>query len=91
MKIFDNVVQAQKYLNEENTWSIHYSNESEEGKKTDYRSNKVKKRVSQCSAKRYLLYDSTADAVFMYKTETDHDHEGKVLSKHGLLEAVKLK
>lgn len=90
MKKFDNVTQVQEALSEENAWSVHYSNESEEGKKTYYRCNKVKKRGPQCSAKRYLLYDSTSDAVFMYKTEADHDHEGKVLSKHGLSEGVKL-
>lgn len=90
MKKFDNVIQAQEALNEEDTWSVNYSNKSKEGKKTYYRCNKVKKRGPQCSAKRYLLHDSTSDAVFMYQIDTDHDHEGKVSSKHGIPEAVKL-
>ena len=90
VKKFDSVIEAQKALSEENTWSVLYSNESEEGKKTYYRCNKVKKRGPQCSAKRHLLYDSTSDAVFMYQTDADHDHEGKVSSKYGIPEEVKL-
>ncbi|KAL0831843.1 hypothetical protein ABMA28_001373 [Loxostege sticticalis] len=88
---FDSASLAHKVLDQENIWSINYSNESEEGKKTYYRCNKVKKRGPQCSAKRYILYDSLSDAVLLYRTEDGHDHESKESTERGLSEVVKLK
>lgn len=55
---FDSASLAHKVLEQENIWSINYSNESEDGKKTYYRCNKVKKRGPQCSARRYIWYYS---------------------------------
>lgn len=89
VKKFENASLAQEMLQQENIWSIHYSNDSEEGKKIYYRCNKVKKRRPQCSAKRYLLYDSLSSAVFLYRTEDDHDHEYKESAERGLSEIVK--
>ncbi|KAL0871027.1 hypothetical protein ABMA27_004837 [Loxostege sticticalis] len=88
---FDSASLAHKVLDQENIWSINYSNESKEGKKTYYRCNKVKKRGPQCSARRYILYDSLSDAVFLYRTEDGHDHESKESTDRGLSEVAKLK
>lgn len=74
---FDSKIQAKKALDEENTWSFNNSNELGTGRKTYYRCNKVKKRGVQCPAKLHLFFDSSSDAVLMYKTKADHDHESK--------------
>lgn len=89
VKKFDNSGLAQKALDQEKIWSINYSNVSEEGKKIYYRCNKAKRRGSQCSAKRYLLYDSLSDAVFLYQTENDHDHDSNESTERGLSERLK--
>ncbi|CAF1531286.1 unnamed protein product, partial [Rotaria sordida] len=75
--VFDNAVKAEVSLG--NTWSKHYTNYSDIGRKVYYRCRKSKLRGPQCSAGIYLLYHAESDQVSIYKTETDHDHhEGKV-------------
>ncbi|CAF1159836.1 unnamed protein product [Rotaria sordida] len=70
--VFDNAVKAEVSLG--NTWSKHYTNYSDIGRKVYYRCRKSKLRGPQCSAGIYLLYHAESDQVSIYKTETDHDH-----------------
>lgn len=91
VKEFENRIEAEEALKEENIWSLNYSNQTFEGQKRFFRCNKVKKRGIQCAAKMYLLYDSTSNAVFMYRADADHDHENKNLSSWSVMsDAVKL-
>lgn len=85
-----NYSEAEEALKEENTWSIEYSHNTDEGQKIFFRCNKLKKG-GLCSAKVYLLLDPTSDSVSFYRADAEHDHENKSpTSKHGLSEYVKL-
>lgn len=88
---FDNRHQAEEALQKEDTWSLNYYHETEEGKKKYYRCNKLKKRGPQCSAKMYLLLESISDSVLMFKANAKHDHDKKIefSSSHGLTDPVK--
>ena len=74
-KKYENFDEAQKFLQAEKTWTVKFTHMTEEGKKQYYRCNKVKYRGPQCAAQIYLLFESTSDAVFVYHSGTDHDHE----------------
>ncbi|XP_047999155.1 uncharacterized protein LOC125236407 [Leguminivora glycinivorella] len=74
-KKFQSVDEAKQFLRAEKTWSVKFTHTKEEGIKQYYRCNKVKLRGTQCAAQIYLLFESNSDAVFMYRTGCDHDHE----------------
>lgn len=57
----------------ESTWSKHYTNHSEIGRKVYYRCKRKKLRGPQCKASIYLLYHADSDKVSVFKTEADHD------------------
>lgn len=63
---------------------VYSSNESEEGKKTYYSCNEGKH-----AHLKYVLYDFLVDAVFVYQTEGDHDHENKESTEHSIIEKSK--
>lgn len=88
---FDNWEQAETYVKTEGTWALHYCHETEDGNKKYYRCNKLKRRGPQCSARIYLLLDSTADSVILFKTNADHDHDEKkeFASTYGLCDTLK--
>lgn len=88
---FDNFEQAKTFVKAEGTWSKNYCHQTEEGKKTYYRCNKLKRRGPQCSTRMYLLFESTSDSVLMFKTNADHDHDEKkeFTSSYGLSDTVK--
>ncbi|GLV45292.1 uncharacterized protein CBL_05392 [Carabus blaptoides fortunei] len=84
-------VVAEVAVAEEGAWSLHYYHETEDGKKKYYRCNKLKRRGPQCSARIYLLFETTSDAVLMFRADADHDHDKKMKfsSSYGLSDTVK--
>lgn len=91
VKKFDNRDKAEVAVKAEGTWSLHYQHQTEEGKMKYYRCNIMKRRGPQCSAKMYLLIESTSDSVVMYTTDAGHDHDEKTVTapSHGLSDALK--
>ncbi|CAF1167498.1 unnamed protein product [Adineta ricciae] len=82
---FSNADEAQASV--ELTWSKHYTNRSDTGRKVYYRCKKSKLRGPQCRASIYLLYYADSDKVSMYKTEDVHDHDEQEI--RGINESVK--
>ncbi|CAF1612146.1 unnamed protein product, partial [Didymodactylos carnosus] len=66
---------AEQAIKEENQWSHHYTNTTNEGKKKYFRCNKVKLRGRQCDACIYLLFDSTSNEVVLFRDESNHTHD----------------
>ncbi|KAH9644325.1 hypothetical protein HF086_003110 [Spodoptera exigua] len=75
VKKFVTFDEAQQFLRDEKIWTAKFTHTTEEGKKQYYRCNKVKYRGPQCAAQIYLLFESNSDAVLLYRTSSDHDHE----------------
>lgn len=87
---FENFDEAQLFLRAEKTWTVKFTHTTEEGKKQYYRCNKVKCRGPQCAAQIYLLFESNSDAVFLYRTGSEHDHENiGTKSDYGISQEVK--
>jgi hypothetical protein len=86
---FESIKDAEEAIKTANTWSSLRKHEVEEGMKKYYRCNKVKRKGPQCAAQIYLLFDAASDAVLMYRTDSDHDHESKTHSNYGLSPKVK--
>lgn len=80
-KTFSSQAEALSYINEEQTWSFHYRNKTDDGNKYYYRCNKAKKYGKQCAQGIYLLYNRRDTSIELYRTETAHDHENIQSSK----------
>lgn len=65
-KTFNSKVEAETYINNEKCWSYSYVNNSDAGKRINYRCNLVKFRGKQCAAAMYLLFDSRSTQVFLF-------------------------
>jgi len=53
-EVFDNAAEAEALIR--NTWSKHYTNYSDDGRRVYYRCKKAKFRGPQCSASIHLLF-----------------------------------
>jgi hypothetical protein len=69
---FHHKQQADDFVNNENTWSYWYTNNSSDDQKVYYRCNKVKFRQTQCDAAIYLLFKNTCDDILLFRTEESH-------------------
>ena len=74
-KVFATSEEAMSSIVKEGIWSLHYSNQTSEGKKTYYRCNKSKFRGQQCNASVHLLYNAENEEVVQYRTLEDHTHQ----------------
>ncbi|KAJ8930266.1 hypothetical protein NQ314_016944 [Rhamnusium bicolor] len=79
---------VEKIMEQKKRW-IENKHVVEKGVKKYYRCNKLKRKGPQCAAQLYLLFDAASDAVIVYRTESDHDHESKLLSNYGLSDRTK--
>ncbi len=70
--VSDNAAETEASIG--NTWSKHYTNYSDNGRRVYYRCKKAKVRELQCSTSIHLLYHADNDKVSLYKSEDDHDH-----------------
>ena len=75
-KVFSNIKDALEFIDLENTWSLHYKNETAEGNKSYFRCNKAKSRANACPAGIYLLFDSRNEDVILFQTRENHEHNG---------------
>lgn len=73
----------------EKIWSKTYSNNTKDGRKCFYRCTRGKKRVQECSAVMYLLYDAKSDIVKMYKSASDHDCDKMEIRSFGMSDKLK--
>lgn len=71
-KTFPRKSEAVDFVQNEQTWSINFTNSTFEGRKVYYRCNKVKRRGEQCQAELYLFYDNTSLEVHLFRSEGDH-------------------
>ncbi|CAF4368506.1 unnamed protein product [Rotaria sp. Silwood2] len=63
-----------KKIKDDGIWSKTHTNITNEGKRTYYRCNQVKRRGKQCPASIHVLYHSENECVTIYKTEDDRLH-----------------
>ncbi|CAF4542832.1 unnamed protein product, partial [Rotaria magnacalcarata] len=63
-----------KKIKDGGIWSKTHTNITNEGKRTYYRCNRVKRRGKPCSDSIHVLHHSENECVTMYKTEDDHLH-----------------
>lgn len=90
MRKFTTTNDAEKVVQAENTWSISTTHMTEDGKKRFYRCNKAKRKGIQCAAQVYLLFEVDSDAVLLFRTASDHNHDYiDNSSNHGICEDTK--
>ncbi|XP_073948903.1 uncharacterized protein [Choristoneura fumiferana] len=88
---FISVCAAEKAVEEENSWSILTTHLTYDGKKRFYRCNKVPRKGEQCAAQLYLLFDTNSDAVLLYRTDCEHNHDSiKSSYNFGICDETKL-
>jgi hypothetical protein len=63
-----------KKIKDDGIWSKTHTNITNEGKRTYYRCNQVKRRGKPCPTSIHVLYHSENECVTIYKTEDDHLH-----------------
>lgn len=81
---------AKDFIQNEASWSIDTSTNSEEGKKNYYRCNKVKSRGTQCKGRVYLLEHCSSSKVSLIRAEEVHTHDSiETKSKSGISEETK--
>jgi hypothetical protein len=66
---------AEEAVKAENTWSVRTTHVTMDGKKRFYRCNKVPRKGVQCAAEIYLLFEADAEAVILYRTDCEHNHD----------------
>ena len=69
---FEDKATAIAFIENENNWSYHYSNNTSEGKKTYYRCNLAKRMGDQCDASIHLVYHNDSLNVTLYRTANNH-------------------
>lgn len=74
-QILPSAAAAKKWLEQEKQWGYHYENDSDAGRRVNYRCNLVLYRGTQCEAAIYLLYNAKNDDVHLYRSENEHTHE----------------
>lgn len=74
-RTFANPKDAEKFLEDQNTWNVKVCHDTSEGTKKFYRCNQVKFRGPQCAASIYLHFVADSDEVVLYRTDADHDHQ----------------
>lgn len=75
---FSSATKAKEWLDREKQWGYYYDNDSNAGRRVNYRCNLVLYRGSQCEASIYLLYDSSNDNVHLYRSNNDHTHANNI-------------
>jgi hypothetical protein len=65
---YSNQQGAMDFINSEETWSFHFKNSTQDGKKAYFRCNKAKLRAKQCPAGIYLLYDCRSEEHLLKST-----------------------
>lgn len=83
---FDDVEDARMTIDSENSWSVHFKNQTSEGLKIYYRCNQVKKSGPQCPSRLILLLHSEDLGASLYRNTAEHLHSNK---KAGLSDDVK--
>lgn len=77
VRTFEFKEDAISFIANEKSWSFFYKTKSNEGVRCKYRCNKVKFRSErQCSASLYIVYDSRSSDVKLFKSTSEHDHDG---------------
>lgn len=72
---FSCVSLAEETVSAEKTWAVRTTHISIEGKKRFYRCNKVPRKGVQCAAEIYLLFEADTEAVLLYSTDREHNHD----------------
>lgn len=72
-RTFDTKQQAEDHL-VSNGFSYYYQNSSSAGLRITYRCNQMKFRGAQCTAGKYLLFDSTNKSIHLYRADAEHTH-----------------
>lgn len=88
-RTFASAAKAKEWLENEKNWGYHYENDSNLGRRVNYRCNLVLYRGSQCEAGIYLLYNSTNDDVYLYRSENAHTHANSIGAVKKITEEVK--
>jgi len=83
VQTFNRTDQEREYVSRAKQWSLRYSANTEDGRKSYYDC-----KVSRsCPVKMYLVFEHRNQDVHLYKTEAAHNH---ALKQVGLSESVKL-
>ena len=81
IETFNDKFSATEFIKNEKIWSYDFRNHTNEGDKVYYRCRTVNSHTIKCPASIHLLYDSTGNRVQLFKTNDEHDHDGKCISK----------
>lgn len=66
---------AEEAVSAAKTWAARTTHNTMEGKKRFYRCNKVPRKGIQCAAEIYLLFEEDTEAVLLYRTDCEHNHD----------------
>ena len=69
---FDNSTEAKKWIDEQSTWSIKTTHDTEAGQRILYRCNQVPVRGKQCSAAMHIVYNSDSTKVNLFLNKRNH-------------------
>ncbi|KAH9632266.1 hypothetical protein HF086_002901 [Spodoptera exigua] len=61
----------------------------QEKKKRFYRCNKVPRKGVQCAAEMYLLFEADSEAVLLYSTDREHNHDFENNYRYGICDETK--
>jgi hypothetical protein len=78
------------FIYNENTWSFHFKNNTQNGNKYYFRCNKARRREKQCPAGIYLLSNSQNEDVVLFRTEDDNLQKNNRLDDEAKTEIDKL-
>ena len=81
VQTFEDKLSATEFIKNEQIWSHDFRNHTSDGVKVYYRCNTIKSHSVKCPASIHLLYDATSNSVQLFKTNNDHDHSEKCISK----------
>lgn len=75
---FSNAAEANEWLDREKQWGYHYENDSNAGRRVNYRCNLVLYRGSQCEAAIYLLYEAKNETLHVYRSDNEYTHANSI-------------